>query len=398
MLCLRFEIVNKSIPPNLVIAVQECLKDVFEGGYYADKVLAHKFRHNRQWGKRDRQFIAETVYDMTRWWRRLAVMDGQSWIPADYGLRLQKYSEFKNQRGAEQNETPSETESPAVNESFPDWFVEQLFADYSVAEGQAILRALNQVAPVYLRPNFLKIDLQKLKDELGKEGVETEIVESPPALKLLERKNVFATQSFKSGFFEVQDLASQRVGILLDPQAGERVADVCAGAGGKTLHLATLMQNKGTLLAGDVHEKKIEELKVRAKRAGVSNLRAVIFENSKDVKKHFGKFDALLIDAPCSGSGVIRRNPDSKWKIKKEDLIRIGLEQAEILKLYSQFLKPGGRMVYATCSIFKSENEGQVAQFLERNSEFSLKKQIKILPHMADEDGFYMALLEKGKS
>jgi len=174
-----------------------------------------------------------------------------------------------------------------------------------------------------------------------------------------------------------------------------RVVDACAGAGGKTLHLASLMENKGQLIALDIYEKKLEDLKKRAKRNGVHNVDTRLITSTKIIKKLNNTADRLLIDAPCSGLGVIRRNPDSKWKLQPEQIERLKETQAEILDNYSQIVKVGGKMVYATCSILPSENEMQVEKFLENHNEFRLLSERKISPAQSGFDGFYMALLEK---
>ncbi|MBK9294872.1 MAG: RsmB/NOP family class I SAM-dependent RNA methyltransferase [Oligoflexia bacterium] len=375
----------------LVQSVIDCLKDIFENNFYADKVLEHHFKKNKKFGKRDRHFIAHSVFEMTRWWRTLCAFDEQAWVPENYYLRWLVYEYWKNGQDL-QDFLVSKIKKTNLNLpidlkklvnkeiplsdrlSFSDWFIEKVKKDYG-DDFEKILNSLNNPAPVYLRVNTLKTTKDKLITLLESENVLVTPVEGlENALMLKERANVFITKAYKEGLFEVQDKASQMVAELLDPKPGERVADVCAGAGGKTLHLAALMQNKGTLLASDVHSKKLEELKIRAKRAGVSNLTTQLVENTKDIKKHFNKFDALLIDAPCSGSGVIRRSPDSKWKFKLEDLEKIKITQQEVLNTYSKFLKPKGRMVYATCSILKEENEGQINNFIKENPHFNLVK------------------------
>ncbi len=397
--------------PVLVNALVNCLKDIFQEGFYADKVISYSFKNNKKWGKRDRQFLAETIYDMTRSWRWLSVLDKQEWIPANYFLRWATYEKWRN--GVDvlpflqeafsdkapyslptQDELQKHPGTLAEKQSHTDWFADKVTAQYGEKVAGDILAALNNTASVYLRANTLKTSVGDLQNRLTKEELNTELMQ-PYAFKLTVRKNVFATQSFKEGFYEVQDFASQKVAPLLDPKAGERVADVCAGAGGKTLHLAMLMQNKGTLLAGDIIEKKIEELKVRARRAGVSNLQSVVFEGTKDLKKHHGKFDAVLIDAPCTGSGVIRRKPDTKWKLKETDLVELMGLQENILQTYSKFVKPGGRMVYATCSIFNDENQGQIDKFLSTHPDFKQVSQFTTRPDLGDEDGFFATLLQK---
>lgn len=391
----------------LIQALAQNLRSIFEEGYYADKVLERSFKNNKKWGKRDRAFLAETTYDMVRFWRLLSAYDEQGFIPKNYYMRWAYYEAWKNKKDAfmflkskdhDLGITYSEIErilktfiaSPEEEVSYPDWLCKKL--------PTPVLKALNAPASVCLRTNTLKTKREDLVKNLTEEGMELAISDDtdlPQALTLKVRKNVFATNSFKDGFFEVQDTASQRVGPLLNPKPGERIADVCAGAGGKTLHLSALMQSKGEVLAGDVHEKKLEQLKLRARRAGASNIRIQLFANSKDYKKHYGKFDGVLIDAPCSGTGVIRRNPDTKWKLHEEELEKLKALQQEILENYTKFLKPKGRFVYATCSLLKEENEDQIEIFLKKHPEFKLEKSFHRRPDLHNEDGFYAALVIK---
>lgn len=230
------------------------------------------------------------------------------------------------------------------------------------------------------------------------ENIETYSDEKyPNALILKERANVFMTKAFKEGWFEVQDASSQKVAPLLDIQPGMRVVDTCAGAGGKTLHIADIMQNKGQIIAMDLYESKQKQLKIRAKRNGVFNIEYRIIDSTKIIKKLHEKADRVLIDAPCSGLGVLKRNPDSKWKLQPEFLDEIRKTQEEILNSYSKIVKPGGKLVYATCSILPSENEKQIEKFLKTDfgKNFKFIKDEKVLAHKSGFDGFYMCLLER---
>lgn len=215
----------------------------------------------------------------------------------------------------------------------------------------------NEQAEVILRVNTLKTNKKELQLKLQSEDIETiEIKGYPFALKLIERANVFKTEAFKKGWFEVQDASSQLVAAYLDVKPGMKVVDACAGAGGKTLHLSALMENKGALIAMDIYESKLKKLKIRARRNGAHNIDMRVIDSTKPIKKLKEKADRLLIDAPCSGLGVLRRNPDSKWKLEPEFLDKIRETQQHILQEYSKMLKPGGKMVYATCSVLPSEN------------------------------------------
>ena len=256
----------------------------------------------------------------------------------------------------------------------------------------------NEQADVILRVNTLKTNKKNLQQQLDIEGIETNQIKGyPDALKLTQRANVFKTEAFKMGWFEVQDASSQLVAKFLEVKPGMKVVDACAGAGGKTLHLAALMENKGSLIAMDIYQSKLKKLKIRAKRNGAHNIDMRVIDSTKPIKKLTAKADRLLIDAPCSGLGVLRRNPDSKWKLEPEFLDRIRKTQQDILQQYCKMLKPNGKMVYATCSVLPSENQNQVYKFLESEAGqyFKLIKDKSILAHKSGFDGFYMALLEK---
>ena len=234
--------------------------------------------------------------------------------------------------------------------------------------------------------------------KLRTENIITEFVPNhPDALILDERANVFKSEAFHSGLFEVQDASSQLVAAYLDVKPGMKVIDTCAGAGGKTLHLSALMENKGQIIAMDIYESKLKKLKIRARRNGAHNIDLRVIDSTKVIKKLHEKADRVLIDAPCSGLGVIRRNPDSKWKLQPEFIENIKKVQQDVLQQYSKMVKPGGKMVYATCSILPSENQEQVQAFLtsESGKDFTFVKENKVLAHISGFDGFYMALLQR---
>jgi 16S rRNA (cytosine967-C5)-methyltransferase len=242
----------------------------------------------------------------------------------------------------------------------------------------------------------LKISREELQEILDEEGISTESVRDyPDALILSQRQNIFSQPAFKEGLFEVQDAGSQAIAPFLNVEPGHRVIDACAGGGGKTLHLAALMQNKGRIVAMDTGEWKLDELKKRAKRAGASTIiEARIIESSKTIKRLENSADRLLLDVPCSGLGVLKRNPDAKWKLTLESIESVKVTQQLILRDYSSMLKKDGLMVYSTCSILPSENEKQVEKFLSEQKGFQLLKQRMIYPSQGF-DGFYMALIKK---
>jgi len=283
-------------------------------------------------------------------------------------------------------------------ESIPDWMDELCAAELGEELWTKEIAALNQQAKVILRTNTLNISREILRKKLHAENVITEFVpHHADALVLPERANVFKTEAFHKGYFEVQDASSQLVAAYLDVKPGMKVVDTCAGAGGKTLHLSALMENKGQIIAMDIYESKLRKLKARAKRNKAHNIDMRVIDSTKPIKKLHGKADRVLIDAPCSGLGVIRRNPDSKWKLQPEFIDNIKKVQQEILQSYSKMLKSGGKMVYATCSILPSENQNQIHTFLtsDAGKDFTLVSDKKVFAHISGFDGFYMALLER---
>ncbi len=400
---------DKRLHRTLVMAVIDALYSIYNENEYADKVVQKILKRDKRWGARDRKFIAETVYNMVRWKRMYNEIAGTKdfysreniWKNFSVWAVLQGYK-LPDWRGFE--ETPSRrikgkfdelSKIRKFRESIPDWLDElgekELGEDWTKE-----IAALNQQAEVILRTNRLKTSPEALKISLEKEGVETiQNPHFPDALILSERQNIFQTEAFKNGLFEVQDASSQLVAPFLQVKPGDRVIDACAGAGGKTLHLSSLMENKGQIIALDLYENKLLELKRRAKRNGAHNITVKPIESNKTIKKLHNSADKVLIDAPCSGLGVLKRNPDAKWKLQPEFIEEIKKTQAEILQNYSSMVKAGGHLVYATCSILPSENEEQVKKFLAQNSEFSLVEEKKISPAKTGFDGFYMALLAK---
>ena len=393
---------------NLLIGIHDALEETFfQDKKYADKVLERLLKAHKKWGSADRQVVSEIFYDIVRWKKRLEYYMGEGTKPSNiYNLILAyllwkkvKYKKFDEFDGIKTGGILSKLDkktfpTKAIEHSVPDWLA-GLFEKELGAKWEKEMSALNEQAPVILRANSLKISAENLVEILKEEGVNSFLLRGyPDAVQLEEKKNVFLTSAFKEGFFEVQDASSQKIAELLDVKEGMRVVDACAGAGGKTLHIAALMKNKGQIIALDIYEWKLAELKRRAKRAGAFNIETRFIEDNKVIKRLHNTADRLLIDAPCSGLGVLKRNPDSKWKIDEDFINRIKTEQENILQNYSKILKKGGKMVYATCSILPSENAEQVRKFLAENTEFALVKEENIMPSDGY-DGFYMALIER---
>lgn len=394
------------VHPPLVEAIIATLKTIFQEDRPADKVLEQTLKSNRKWGARDRRFIAESVYDIVRWYRRLQVVAEQFSRSKDlirpivgvYGA-LHDWDQIpagmeKSIILPEWNKTKSAVR--AIKSSIPDW-LDELGESELGSNWTKEIEALNEKAPVDLRANSLKGTASQVKEALLAEAIDCrEVSGFPDLVSLNVRKNVFATEAFKQGLFEVQDRSSQRVARFLDPKPGDRVVDACAGAGGKTLHLSALMQNKGRVIALDIHEWKLAELLKRARRAGAQNLETRVIDTTKVVKRLEASADRLLLDVPCTGLGVLRRNPDTKWKLTSDAHKQVRELQRDILARYSRIIKPGGHFVYSTCSLLPSENLQQIEWFLENfGSEFELLEHWSVLPSEDSGDGFFAAKLKR---
>ncbi|MCB4808818.1 RsmB/NOP family class I SAM-dependent RNA methyltransferase [Tamlana sp. 62-3] len=397
---------------NLCFAVIDGLTLIFNEDNYADKVIQQLLKRDKRWGSRDRAFVAETTYDIVRW-KRLYAEIAEVKEPFDRDNLWRMFAVWATLKGIKLPDwkyfegTPTRkikgrfdelSKIRKFRESIPDWIDAIGLEELGEATWTKEIAMQNEQAEVILRVNTLKTTKEKLQNILFDLNIETEFIKGyPSALKLTERANVFVTDAFKQGLFEVQDASSQLVADFLDVKPGMKVVDTCAGAGGKTLHIAALMQNKGQVIAMDIYESKLKKLKIRAKRNGVHNFDLRVIDSTKPIKKLHGKADRVLIDAPCSGLGVLRRNPDAKWKLQPEFIDKIRVTQQEVLQQYSKMVKPGGKLVYATCSVLPSENQNQVDKFLtsESGKEFTFVKDKKVLAHESGFDGFYMALLEK---
>lgn len=405
---------HQKIHPLLVEAIASALQAIFQDQKYADKVIEFSLKKHPKWGSRDRRFFAESVYEIVRWWRYLwwlqngsedranPSLDRNSLISlwATWWMWTREKPPYGFQDKVDYESLKRSLKVPAppeVKHSIPDWLYKKGVAELGEPWIET-LPFLNRQALVYLRTNTLRTSVEKLIVSLEEESVDADLITtfSPnETLALRERKNVFATKTFQKGYFEVQDLGSQQIAPFLEVEPGMRVIDACAGAGGKSLHLAARMKNKGKIIAMDIHEWKLKELRKRATRNGVDIIEAKLIEGQKTIKRLESTADRLLLDVPCSGVGVLRRNPDSKWKLTQAELDRLTQLQQEILSSYSRMVKKGGKMVYSTCSIFPSENEKQIELFLSNNPDWKLLKQKTVMPQEYNSDGFYMALLAK---
>ncbi len=385
----------------LAEAAAGIVKSVFKEHKVLDHALAAAFEENPKWGKRDRSFIAETVFEVVRWRRALGfladseeanAMCAAQWVRMGY--EIPEWWTFKGLSAEEMKarEADLAAQPRAVRESIPDW-LDALGAAELGDAWDAEIAALNQRAPVFLRVNTLKTTRAKAIEWLATFQVEAAEVPGLPDALVLAPGKALPKPLRTDGRVEIQDAGSQLIAPLVDPQAGERIIDACSGAGGKALHLAALMGNEGRVFGMDVDAKKLAELERRARRAGATCLKskAIIASTPADF---VGIADRLLIDAPCSGLGTLKRQPDLKWRLKSAQIDRVRGIQKELLATYTAMLKPGGRLVYATCSILPSENRATVDSLLVTGG-FTLLDERPVSPAATGFDGFYAAVLVK---
>ncbi len=388
----------------LVETVITCLKQIVLDNKYSDKVLEKVFKANPKLGSRDRKFIAETVYDITRHFRYLSYLADTeksfNMIVAAYffekGIPFPEWPDFQSISTKPFETKKKLLKSPAILHSYPDELWDLCEKELGEEKWLKEAQALNEQAGVILRANALKIKKSELIKKFKEAEIEVDdlnVFEN--AIQLRKRQNIFNSDLFQDGLFEVQDAGSQLIVPFLNAEPGQKVIDACAGGGGKALHLAAIMQNKGKIIALDIADWKLENLRKRAKRAGAFNIEAKLIDGDKTIEDLQNSADRLLLDVPCSGTGVIKRNPDAKWKLTTEVIEKTKVLQYKILKDYSVMLKSGGYMVYSTCSVLPSENQNQVEKFLEEfKDSFELVKDKTLYPSEGF-DGFYMALLKK---
>ena len=357
---------------------------MLEQGERLDHVLRDLRQARSSWTDEVWVAAANAVTDVVRWRRLLEVVAGS----ASPGRLLDAW------RGGALEGAPSDLPF-AVRQSIPDWLDAVGRTELGAAKWESTVAALNRPALLYVRANTLKCTRDQLATRLAASGVTARAVDlAPEALVLEIRGSVYRTSEHREGLMEIQDAASQAVCHRLDARPGMRVIDGCAGAGGKTLHLAALMANRGRLVALDVDGAKLETLRLRSRRAGVAIVEARHVDTTKVIKRRHASADRLLLDVPCSGLGVLRRNPEARWRLDPAALDRLRAAQARILARYAPLVKPGGRMAYVTCSVLPSEGEAQVRAFVAGGG-WVLVSEERLGPPAQDTDCFYVAVLEK---
>lgn len=423
---------------NLIRQATVLLSDILDFDAPADAKMSAFFRDNRDLGNKERAFIAESVYGVIRRLRYLSTITANAeddpddarklilaWLLRVQGRSLRDLDSMLNEQQKEwaiSIKAKSTEDLPlAVQADVRDWLWEKLVKQYGEEEALNICRSMFEQATLDLRVNTIKgtheeVLAKMLAENINNENVMTAMPYSPIGIRMPNRLGISKHVLFTEGKIEVQDEGSQILSYLVAPKRGQMVADLCAGAGGKTLALGALMRNTGRLYAFDVSEKRLNNLGKRLKRSGLSNLHAQVIHNENDLKlkRLNGKFDRVLVDAPCSGLGTLRRNPDLKWRQTEQDVIELNKKQTNILARAAKLTKAGGRLVYATCSLLEEENESVAEAFLATHPDFSLvpanevlaQQQIKLdtgkylnlLPHLHGTDGFFAAVFERNKA
>jgi 16S rRNA (cytosine967-C5)-methyltransferase len=396
----------------------------------ADAVLRHFFQEERI-GSNERSLVAETLFGVLR--HRLFLehactieekgLASARRITLAYWVRFGGYNlrELKPLLKVKEEEWLGKVKSIqmdtlplSIQAELPDWIVEKLRAHHSDAEILETGRSMQQIAPLDLRVNTLLAGRDEILQALQSEGMDAKATPySPMGIRLKYKPALNKHALFLTGKFEVQDEGSQLLGLMLSPKRNDMVVDFCAGAGGKTLMLGAMMNSQGRLYAWDISEKRLTNLKPRLKRSGLSNVQPqlIAHENDAKVKRLAGKIDRVLVDAPCSGLGTLRRNPDLKYRQSAQSVAELNVKQAAILASAARLLKKGGRLVYATCSLLHEENQGIVQAFLAAHPDYTLipagevLKQhhidmtmgdyLQLTPQQHDTDGFFAAVLER---
>ena len=420
---------------NLIRQAAVVLANLLDFNSPADAKLSDFFRNNRDLGTKDRAFVAESVYGVLRRLRFLSTVAANeendpddarklilAWLLRVQGKSIREMESVLNEQQTEWAHTikakSTENLPLAVQADVRDWLWEKLVAQYGEAEALTICRSMHEQASLDLRVNTIKSNREDtLKRMLAENTSNENTIEitphAPCGIRMPGRMNISKHVLFTEGKIEVQDEGSQLLSYLVAPKRGQMVADLCAGAGGKTLAIGALMKNTGRLYAFDVSEKRLMNLGKRLKRSGLSNLHAQVISGETDpkLKRLNGKFDRVLVDAPCSGFGTLRRNPDLKWRFEQKDIAELSIKQTAILARAAKLTKAGGRLIYATCSLLQDENENIAEAFLGAHPEFSLipaseilsqqqiklntGKYLKLLPHLHGTDGFFAAVFER---
>ncbi len=420
---------------SLIGHVVELYSEVSSSSKPADHCIDIFFRKRKYLGSTDRRFIAETLYGILRHQKRIEwllsisqskktplhfciaylLFENKETLESlrdEISLTAEELSRI-DQHTADEPQCPTEIETLATKYSFQEWMIGEWKNSIGSDTLNVFCERLNTQAPMTIRVNTLKISLEDCQNELLKAGIETEkTLYSPFGLHLKKRINLFQLEAFKNGLVEVQDEGSQLLALLVDPKPRAKVIDACAGAGGKSLAIASLMKNRGEIFALDIHAFRLDDLRKRAKRDGVDIIRIKSIRENQLIDELIGRADTVLVDAPCSGTGTIRRNPGMKWSVSPTMISEMHEKQISILSLNSRYVKVNGRLIYSTCSTMKHENEEVVEKFLASNPNFEIippstilgryqltgiggDKYFQLYPHIHNTDGFFAAAMKR---
>ena len=416
------------LPPAITAYTEEVLREILRFTAPADSTLSRYFRDHPRIGARERGAIAEGIYGLLRNksvftsfsesgsgspMRRLALLGLADAVGVDSlgGLSIDETDWLNRVMQIDRSTLPAN-----MRANFPQWLYDKFLARFGEETTLQLAEALNRQAPLDLRVNALKATREEVAATLAHAPILAEPTPyAPLGLRIIKKPSIQNLPLFKDGSIEVQDEGSQLLVQVLGAKRGEMVVDFCAGAGGKTLALGATMRNTGRLYAFDVSEKRLAKLKPRLARSGLSNVHPVLIahENDAKIKRLAGKIDRVLVDSPCSGLGTLRRNPDVKWRQSPASLVELNAKQTLILAGAARLVKPGGRLVYATCSLLDEENEAIAAQFLAGHADFTLVPMkdvlaeqkielemddyLKLLPHVHHTDGFFAAVFQRQK-
>jgi 16S rRNA (cytosine967-C5)-methyltransferase len=408
--------------PALLAHASSALSAILRFEAPADQLLSRYFRSHRSLGQHDRAFVAETVFAVLRRRRSLEAAAGSSEpqaLAVAALLRILGFSARALQGLADEDllrtlrEARADALPAAVRADLPDWLWQKLEGQYGAEEASRIAQGLLNPAPLDLRVNLARIEPDVARAQLGADGIEAlPTPYSPAGLRVAGKPAINRHPLFLQGLVEVQDEGSQLLAWLLAPRRGEMIADYCAGAGGKTLAAAMLMRGTGRVYAMDVSAKRLAALAPRAARAGITNVQTLLLgEDDARARRLAGKLDRVLVDAPCSGFGTLRRNPDLKWRHGPEAVTELAAKQRRILADASRLVKPGGRLVYATCSVLEEENDAVADHFQGAHPEFKALScaellaaqrialeagpRLRLWPHLHGTDGFFAAAFER---
>ena len=409
----------QNVNDSMVRNCAKLLAQVLEFEHPADALLSKFFRENRKLGLKDRNVIAETIYTILRHYIKLTkvvvaknsfTLIGYTWVKL-LGVGRHEIRELRTINLGELDKL-SELDMNVVE--LPAWVIQRLSANLTTDEITELAKAMTKQAPLTLRVNTIKTSRNDVLAAFAEQGIKVKpTLLSPYGVKLNDRAALIKNELFLQGLIEVQDEASQLAGLLLEPKRGDMVVDFCAGSGGKTLLFGMLMKNSGRIYAFDVNERRLGNLTPRLARSGLSNVypQLIASENDSKLKRLAEKMDRVFVDAPCLGLGTLRRNPDLKFRQNEQGLAEINVKQLDILTAASRLVKPGGVLVYATCSILRAENQDVVENFLSEHAEFEIievkqvlknldlvlkdQRYLELSPVTHDTDGFFACIMQK---